>query len=147
MWVIMIPIVFIIFPPFNFSMQFTLINFSKYDYRSKLGFTYLFFITLKNFLNPCMYLLQKKFLIDIILALIEKPLAFNEIQIRLTIYSDTLSRRLKELEKFGIIEAIITNEENGKRVRYRLTPKGNKIAPLLIEAKKILTAAEKLIKT
>ncbi len=93
-----------------------------------------------------MYLLQKKFLIEIILTLKDEPLAFNEIQIRLKIYSDTLSRRLKELEKSGIIEAIITNEEDGKRVRYRLTDKGNKIAPLLIEAKKILMAAEKLVK-
>lgn len=92
-----------------------------------------------------MELLYKKFLIEIILALKEEPLAFNEIQDRLKIYSDTLSRRLKELEELSIIEASITQEEKGKRVRYRLTAKGNKIAPLLIEANKILKTAEELL--
>lgn len=92
-----------------------------------------------------MYLLHKKFLIEIIIALKDAPLAFNEIQDRLKIYSDTLSRRLKELEEFGIIEASITQEEKGKRVRYRLTDKGNKIAALLIEGVKILETAEKLL--
>lgn len=92
-----------------------------------------------------MDLLYKKFIINIIIALKYEPLAFNEIQDRLKIYSDTLSRRLKELEKLEIIEASITQEEKGKRVRYRLTVKGNKIAPLLIEAIKILEKAEELL--
>lgn len=92
-----------------------------------------------------MELLYKKFLIEIILALKDRPLAFNEIQDRLKIYSDTLSRRLKELEELGIIEASITQEEKGKRVRYRLTAKGNKIAPLLIEATKALEKAKGLL--
>lgn len=92
-----------------------------------------------------MDLLYKKFFIEIIVALKNEPLAFNEIQSRIKIYSDTLSRRLKELEKLGVIEAIITKEDKGKRVRYRLTAKGNKIAPLLIEATKILETAEKLL--
>jgi DNA-binding HxlR family transcriptional regulator len=92
-----------------------------------------------------MDLLYKKFLIDIIIALKDEPLAFNEIQDRLKIYSDTLSRRLKELEQVGVIEAIITKENKGNRVRYRLTLKGNKIAPLLIEATKILKSAERLL--
>ncbi len=92
-----------------------------------------------------MELLYKKFLIEIIIALKEEPLAFNEIQDRLKIYSDTLSRRLKELEELSIIEASITQEEKGKRVRYRLTTKGNKIALLLIEANKILKTAEELL--
>jgi len=91
-----------------------------------------------------MELLHKKFFIDIIIALKDEPLAFNEIQSQLKIYSDTLSRRLKELEEVGVIEASITQDENGKRVRYRLTGKGKKIAPLLIEALKILETAEKL---
>ncbi len=92
-----------------------------------------------------MDLLYKKFLIEIIIALKDEPLAFNEIQDRLKIYSDTLSRRLKELEELGIIEASITQEDKGKRVRYRLTTKGNKIVPLLIQATKALDAAEKLL--
>lgn len=92
-----------------------------------------------------MLLLHKKFLIDIIITLKDEPLAFNEIQSRLKIYSDTLSRRLKELEKLGIIETSITQEEKRKRVRYKLTAKGNKIAPLLIEAVKMLERAEKLL--
>lgn len=92
-----------------------------------------------------MDLLYKKYLIDIVIALKDEPLAFNEIQSRLKIYSDTLSRRLKELEKLGIIEAIITNKDKGKRVRYKLTAKGNKIAPMVIEAVKILESAEKLL--
>ncbi|VVB97864.1 HxlR-like helix-turn-helix [uncultured archaeon] len=92
-----------------------------------------------------MYLLHKKFLIDIIIALRDAPLAFNEIQSRLKIYSDTLSRRLKELEEFGVIEASITQEEKGKRVRYRLTDKGNKIAILVVEGVKILETAEELL--
>jgi DNA-binding HxlR family transcriptional regulator len=92
-----------------------------------------------------MNLLYKKFLIEIIVALKDKPLAFNEIQNQLKLYSDTLSRRLKELEDVGVIEASITQDENGKRVRYRLTAKGNKIAPLLIEAIKILEKAEELL--
>ncbi|MFZ3383603.1 MAG: winged helix-turn-helix transcriptional regulator [Candidatus Methanoperedens sp.] len=92
-----------------------------------------------------MDLLYKKFLIEIIVALKDKPLAFNEIQDRLKIYSDTLSRRLKELEDIGVIEASITQAEERKRVRYRLTTKGNKIAPLLIDAVKILYSAEELL--
>lgn len=92
-----------------------------------------------------MHLLQKKFLIDIIIALKDEPLAFNEIQNRLKIYSDTLSRRIKELEDFGIVEASITGGEKRKRVRYRLTGKGNKMAVLLSEAIKTLEAAEKLL--
>jgi len=92
-----------------------------------------------------MHLLHKKFLIDIIIALKNEPLAFNEIQDRLKIYSDTLSRRIKELEELGVIEASITKEEKRKRVRYKLTAKGNKIAPLLIEAIKSLERAEELL--
>ena len=92
-----------------------------------------------------MELLYKKFLIEIILALKDRPLAFNEIQVRLKIYSDTLSRRLKELEKFDIIEDLITKDDNGKRIRYKLTVKGNKIAPLLIEAMRTLEKAEELL--
>ncbi len=92
-----------------------------------------------------MDLLYKKFLIEIIIALKDEPLAFNEIQDRLKIYSDTLSRRLKELEKLGIIEALITQEEKGKRVRYRLTGKGNKIAPMLTQANEILETVEELL--
>ncbi|MDD5457759.1 MAG: winged helix-turn-helix transcriptional regulator [Candidatus Margulisbacteria bacterium] len=92
-----------------------------------------------------MELLHKKFLIDIIIALKDEPLAFNEIQSRLKIYSDTLSRRLKELEELGIIEAVITTDDKGKRVRYRLTVKGNKIAPMLIEAVKILKTVDKFL--
>ncbi len=92
-----------------------------------------------------MDLLYKKFLIDIILALKDEPLAFNEIQDRIKIYSDTLSRRLKELEKLGIIEASITQEKSGKRVRYRLTGKGKKIAPLLTQAVEIIESTEKLL--
>ncbi len=92
-----------------------------------------------------MHLLQKKFLIDIIIALKEEPLAFNEIQDKLKIYSDTLSRRIKELENLGVIEASITQEETRKRVRYRLTGKGTKMATLLSEAIKALEAAEKLL--
>ncbi len=92
-----------------------------------------------------MYLLHKKFLIEIIIALKDEPLAFNEIQNRLKIYSDTLSRRIKELEDFGVIEASITQGEKRKRVRYKLTGKGNKMATLLIEAIKTLEAAEELL--
>jgi DNA-binding HxlR family transcriptional regulator len=75
----------------------------------------------------------------------DEPLAFNEIQNSLKIYSDTLSRRIKELEDFGVIEASITQEEKRKRVRYRLTGKGNKMATSLIEAIKALEAAEELL--
>ncbi len=89
-----------------------------------------------------MELLYKKFIIEIIVALKDEPLAFNEIQSRLKVYSDTLSRRLKELEKLGVIEASITKDDKGKRVRYKLTSKGNKIAPLLIEAMRTLEKAE-----
>lgn len=92
-----------------------------------------------------MYLLHKKFLIDIIIALKDEPLAFNEIQNKLKIYSDTLSRRIKELEEFGVIEASITQGEKRKRVRYKLTGKGNKMATLLIEAIKALETAEELL--
>jgi DNA-binding HxlR family transcriptional regulator len=92
-----------------------------------------------------MYLLHKKFLIDIIIALKDEPLAFNEIQNKLKIYSDTLSRRIKELEESGVIEASITQGEKRKRVRYKLTGKGNKMATLLIEAIKALETAEELL--
>ncbi len=92
-----------------------------------------------------MELLHKKFFIDIIIALKNEPLAFNELQNQLKMYSDTLSRRLKELEENRVIEASVIQDENGKRVRYRLTGKGNKIAPMLIQAINILKTAEELM--
>lgn len=92
-----------------------------------------------------MELLHKKFLIDIILALKNEPQAFNEIQSQLRIYSDTLSRRLKELEKLGIIDTTIIHGDTGKRIRYKLTSKGNKIVPFLVEATKALKKAEDLL--
>lgn len=70
----------------------------------------------------------------------------NEIQDRLKIYSDTLSRRLKELEKLDVIEALISKDDKRKRVRYKLTQKGNKIAPLIVEAMRNLKTAEELLK-
>jgi DNA-binding HxlR family transcriptional regulator len=99
----------------------------------------------KRLPKSCMELLHKKFFFDIIIALKNQPLAFNELQNQLKIYSDTLSRRLKELEENGVIEASVIQDENGKRVRYRRTGKGEKIAPLLIEAIKILEKAEELL--
>ncbi len=92
-----------------------------------------------------MELLHKKFLIDIILILKNEPLAFNEIQSRLKIYSDTLSRRLKELEKLGIIDTTIIQGDAGKRIRYKITSKGNVILPFLVEAMKALRKAEDLL--
>lgn len=95
--------------------------------------------------KSCMELLHKKFLINIILILKNEPLAFNEIQSQLKIYSDTLSRRLKELENLGIIDTTIIQGDTGKRIRYKLTSKGNVIVPFLVEAMKALKKAEDLL--
>lgn len=92
-----------------------------------------------------MELLHKKFIIDIILALKNEPLAFNEIQSQLKIYSDTLSRRLKELENLGIIDTTIIQDDAGKRIRYKLTSKGKVIVPFLVEAMNALKKAEDLL--
>ena len=92
-----------------------------------------------------MGLLQKKYTIEIITTLGEQPLSFNELQKSLSVYSDTLSRRIKELEKARVVETTITESERGKRIRYVLSKKGMKILPHVKLADSELRKAEELL--
>lgn len=88
-----------------------------------------------------MNVLQKKYFCEIIALLESEPLSFSEIMRKLNIYSDTLSRRLKELEEYDMIETIVTQEKDGKRVRYTLTAKGENIIP---EVKQLMVLSDRV---
>lgn len=69
----------------------------------------------------------------ILKVLLERPLRFNEIAAQIGVVSDRmLSERLKELETEGIIERRVF-PETPVRVEYRLSPKGQALAPVITE--------------
>jgi DNA-binding HxlR family transcriptional regulator len=76
-------------------------------------------------------LLGKRWTGLILKVLLEGPLRFNEIAERLEVVSDRmLAERLRELETEGVIERRVYPEVP-VRVVYRLTEKGQALAPVI----------------
>ncbi len=76
-------------------------------------------------------LLGKRWTGLILKVLLEGPLRFNEIAERLEVVSDRmLAERLRELETEGVIERRVY-PEMPVRVEYRLTEKGQALAPVI----------------
>jgi len=67
---------------------------------------------------------------EILLVLSDESLTFNELRKKLDVSPSTLSRRISEMEEYGLIMAGIS-EEKPKRVKYGLTDKGKCIVPLV----------------
>jgi DNA-binding HxlR family transcriptional regulator len=67
----------------------------------------------------------------VIMVLLDRPLRFNEIAEKLEVVSDRmLSERLKELEAANVIERRVY-PETPVRIEYRLTEKGQALAPVV----------------
>ncbi len=60
----------------------------------------------------------------------EKPLRFTQIKRRVQASSTTVSRRLKELEEFGLI-ARDQHADKAPSSVYVLTPEGKKLSPVM----------------
>ncbi len=76
-------------------------------------------------------LLGKRWTGLILFLLLDGPLRFHELATRLDVVSDRmLSERLKELESEGVVERIVY-PETPVRVEYKLTPKGQALAPVI----------------
>jgi DNA-binding HxlR family transcriptional regulator len=78
-------------------------------------------------------LLSHRYLCNVLLELRQSPKSFNEIKERLGISPHTLNRRIKELLKYNLIEAIVVQEKGENRIKYRLTSKAKEIIPLAEE--------------
>lgn len=72
-----------------------------------------------------MKIVNKIYFCEIILALKNKPKSFNDILKEVKTSPSSLNRRIKELRKFGLIEPILEIIEDEKRIKYRLTKKGD----------------------
>ena len=76
-------------------------------------------------------LLGKRWTGLILKLLLAGPLRFNEIAEQIEVVSDRmLSERLKELEAEGVVERRVY-PETPVRIEYRLTEKGEALAPVL----------------
>lgn len=76
-----------------------------------------------------MDILNKKYAIDVLVAIGDKQRSFNDIKEELGTYSSTLSRRLKELEKDNLIRTKFLKEGDRNRIKYELTENGLRILP------------------
>src|SRR5659263_527255 len=72
-----------------------------------------------------MKIVNKTYFCEIVLAFRNKPKSFNDILRDIKISPSSLNRRIKELAKYGLIEPILEIIEDEKRIKYRLTKKGD----------------------
>lgn len=87
--------------------------------------------------------LKRKHFVDILILLSKSPKSFNELLKTLNAYPDTLNRRIKEMVLLGLITQI----EEGDRIKYRLTDKGKRIIPLLEDLLRIMDEIEKILES
>ncbi len=71
-----------------------------------------------------MKIVNKSYFCEIILVLKNQPKSFNDILYDIKMNPSSLNRRLKELTKFDLIEPIIVKVNDGHRIKYKLTKKG-----------------------
>jgi len=81
---------------------------------------------------------DQKYFLETLLAFKGGEKSFNDLLRELKISPGTLSRRLKDLRKRGLIEPIVVEDEMMK-AKYQLTKKGTEIIPLAKKAKKVIT--------
>ncbi|WP_245886939.1 winged helix-turn-helix transcriptional regulator [Umezawaea tangerina] len=68
----------------------------------------------------------------ILQQLLTGPLRFLELRERVPRVTDAmLSQRLKELEAAALVERVVTTTSRPVEVRYKLTPIGDRLAPVL----------------
>ena len=78
-----------------------------------------------------MLLLQERWVLFIVAALLREPLGFNEISRRATgVSAATLSQRLELLEQHGVLSKRILSAMP-PRTEYRLTGKGEGLRPVI----------------
>jgi DNA-binding HxlR family transcriptional regulator len=93
-----------------------------------------------------MEIIHKAKFMEILLTLSKQPMSFNELKKNLNISPTTLSRRISEMEKYGLVVSTISKEEGKKRIKYALTDKGKRIMPLINELISLAIKVTKEIK-
>ncbi|MBO8183551.1 MAG: winged helix-turn-helix transcriptional regulator [Archaeoglobus sp.] len=83
----------------------------------------------------------RKHFTSVLFLLLESPKSFNELLKILKAYPDTLGRRIRELSELGLIVAF----ESDRRLKYRLTDKGEKVAKLLKEIEKLEEKIDEIV--
>ena len=86
-------------------------------------------------------LLERRWLLSILFAALEGAHRFNEFrQAVVGIPPRTLAGRLRELERQGLVERRVI-PSRPPAVEYRLTPAGERVAPLVEELRRFARAA------
>ena len=69
--------------------------------------------------------LEKKGSLDILYKLKESPKSFNELEESIGMSPNTILARLREAQKFGMVEEKLIREKEGRsKIKYALTKKG-----------------------
>lgn len=91
-------------------------------------------------------LLQQKHIIPMLIILGERDRSFNELQRDLSMSPSTLSRRLKDLRKRGVLESVIV-EEGRISSKYKLTGKGKLVLEKAKEINSIYEQTDIIVAT
>ena len=89
-------------------------------------------------------MLQQKHIIPMLIILGEKDHSFNELQRDLSMSPSTLSRRLKDLRKRGVLESVIVDEGRISS-KYKLTEKGKRVLEKAKEINSIYEQADNIV--
>lgn len=89
-------------------------------------------------------LLQQKHIIPMLIILGEKDHSFNELQRDLSMSPSTLSRRLKDLRKRGVLESVVVDEGRISS-KYKLTEKGKLVLEKAKEINSIYEQADAIV--
>ena len=88
--------------------------------------------------------MQQKHIIPMLIILGEKDHSFNELQRDLSMSPSTLSRRLKDLRKRGVLESVIVDEGRISS-KYKLTEKGKQVLEKAKEINSIYEQADAIV--
>ena len=91
-----------------------------------------------------MKIVCKAWFCEIFVALKEGAKSFNDIRREMRISTTSLSRRLRDLEDLTLIKSVVVDED-GKKIKYKLTGKGKKILPSIEEFVKLSDKIEREI--
>jgi len=92
-----------------------------------------------------MSIIEQRYFLETLLAFEDGGKSFNELLRELKISPGTLSRRIKDLKKLGLVEPFLAEEEITK-AKYRLTPKGADIVSLAKNAKEAIAEIDDKLK-
>lgn len=76
-----------------------------------------------------MIICKAKF-VEVLFALDESPMSFNELKTKLKISPATLSRRISEMESNNLIVSKISKKDR-KKIKYMLSDKGKRLIPII----------------